>query len=148
MDTDQGTKVYELGYLLLPSIAEGELSEAVNRLKGLIAKAGGSELASEEPFLIDLAYPMTKVVGASRYVVNDAYIGWVKFEAEGSAVSALRKEVEGMDEVLRALLIKAPRETAFTFAKARAEKAQALAEKAEREALPEAAPEGKEVVVE
>jgi ribosomal protein S6 len=120
-------QVYELGYLLLPSIAEDALSTAVEKIKASIAKAGGTEIDGEEPVTTELAYAMSKTVGASRYVVNEAYLGWVKFELEPVAVTALKEEVSTMDEVLRALLIKAPRESDFTFAKA------ALAE-AEREA--------------
>jgi ribosomal protein S6 len=112
-------QVYELGYLILPSIAEGELSDVATKLEGVIAKAGGKELDSEAPEKIDLAYPMEKTVGASRYVVNDAYIGWIKFEMEPASVEEVKSAVDSTDEVLRSLLIKAPRETTFTFAAAR-----------------------------
>jgi ribosomal protein S6 len=118
-------QVYELGYLLLPSIAEGEVASVEAKIKEAVAAALGQELASEAPEKIDLAYSMTKVVGASRYVVNEAYIGWVKFEAEPSQMPALKEKVAKMDEVVRSLLVKAPRETTFTFAQAR----EALLEK-------------------
>lgn len=134
-DTESGeVQVYELGYLLLPSIAEEAVGSVVDKIRNLITQAGGKEIDGEEPFLTELAYAMTKTVGASRYVVNDAYMGWLKFEAEAGKVSALKEEVTRLEEVLRALLIKAPRESDFTFAKARA----ALAEKAaEKKALRE-----------
>lgn len=129
-DTESGeAQVYELGYLLLPSIAEDAVSGAVDKIRALITKAGGKEIDGEEPFLTELSYAMTKTVGASRYVVNDAYMGWLKFEAESGVVSALKEEVARLEEVLRALLIKAPRESRFTFAKARAELAEKAAEK-------------------
>ena len=112
-------QVYELGYLALPSIAEDHLSQVVDSLKSAITKAGGTEIASENPFKQELAYTMSKTVGASRYVVNDAYIGWIKFEAEAEAAPKVKEAVEKMDEILRFLLIKAPRETTFTFADAR-----------------------------
>ncbi|MBX4206502.1 30S ribosomal protein S6 [Candidatus Parcubacteria bacterium] len=113
------TQVYELGYLLLPSITEDQLEGAEDALKKAVSAAGGTEIASESPEKIDLAYTMTKTVGVSRYVVNDAYIGWVKFEAEPSAAAGVKEAVSKMEEVLRFLLIKAPRESDFTFAKAR-----------------------------
>jgi ribosomal protein S6 len=111
--------VYEIGYLLLPSIAEEGLSAVVDKIKAVIAKEGGKEIASEDPFKQDLAYTMTKTVGASRYVVNDAYIGWIKFEMEPASVLRVKAEVENLVEILRCLLIKAPRETGFTFLEAR-----------------------------
>src|SRR5690606_31057402 len=103
METKEGLQVYELGYLLLPSIAEENLSAVVSKLKGAITSVGGVEIESEDPFKQDLAYAMTKVVGASRYVVNDAYIGWIKFEAEASKAPVVSESVAKMDEVLRAL---------------------------------------------
>lgn len=132
-DREQEQVVYELGYLLLPSIPEDKLPEAVETLKKIIAKEGGKELDSEDPYLRELAYSMSKTVGASKYVVNEAYIGWVKFEAEPGLVEAISTNVKDMSEVLRHLLIKAPRETTFTFAKAR----EAAMKKEEAENAPE-----------
>lgn len=121
-ETDQekqaGT-VYEVGYLLLPSIAEEKLAETVNSIKTVISKAGGIEIAGEDPFMQELAYTMNKTVGASRYVVNEAYLGWLKFELASEAIKSVQEEIEKMPEVLRFLLIKAPRETSFTFADAK-----------------------------
>ena len=129
-------QVYELGYLILPSIAEGELPGVVSKLKAAIAKVEGTELIGEDPFKIDLSYTMTKTVGASRYVVNEAYIGWVKFEMEAGKVASLSDTVSQMDEVLRSIIIKVPKETSFTFAKAQAalEEKEAMEAKAKEEA--------------
>lgn len=121
-------QIYELGYLILPSIAEGELPAVVDKIKDSVIKAGGKEIDGEAPFKYNLAYTMSKTVGASRYVVKDAYIGWTKFELDPEQVSEVKDGVEKTEEILRFLLIKTPRETTFTFAKAKA----ALAEK-ERE---------------
>ena len=133
--------VYEIGYLILPSIPEDNLSGVVDSIKAVISKAGGQELDGEAPFKYDLAYPMSKTVGASRYVVSDAYLGWLKFEIEPSKINAVKTGFERINELLRFLLIKAPRETTFTFALARAK----LEEKKEP-TLEEVAP-AKEVVV-
>lgn len=119
VNKDTGQTVYELGYLVLPSIAEDNLSSVVATIKSIISKAGGTEIAGEDPFMQDLAYTMNKTVGASRYVVNEAYIGWIKFDATPEAVLSIKTQVEGMGEILRSLLVKAPRETTFTFAEAR-----------------------------
>ncbi|MCR4279383.1 MAG: 30S ribosomal protein S6 [Candidatus Zambryskibacteria bacterium] len=125
---DTGQTVYELAYLVLPSIAEEGLGKVVESLKGIIAREGGTEIAGEDPFKQELSYTMTKTIGASRYVVNDAYLGWIKFDlpAEASAkegvehpANKIKADVEKMDEIVRILLVKAPRETTFTFAEAR-----------------------------
>ena len=113
-------QVYELGYLILPSIPEDGIPSVTAKIKALIEKVGAKEIDGEEPMKTDLAYSMTKTVGASRYVVNDAYIGWTKFELDPSEALNLKASIEKVDEVLRFLLIKAPKESNFTFAKARA----------------------------
>ena len=139
MSKNTEIQVYELGYLLLPSIAEENLGEVVKKLKDIVVEVGGKELDGEEPFKQDLVYTMSKTIGASKYVTNDAYLGWFKFEIEPSKVSLINSKIEKIDEVLRSLLIKAPRETFFTFAKAKeaiAEKAAAL-EALEDEVEPE-----------
>lgn len=111
--------VYELGYLVLPSVTEDNIPKVVSTIVSTIEKAGGKTLDSELPFLETLAYSMSKTVGARKYVVNEAYIGWMKFEAEPSAVEEIKAGIEKIEEILRFLLIKAPRETTFTFAEAR-----------------------------
>lgn len=119
---DRLPEVYELGYLVLPSIPEDKLPDTVNSIKEIVKKAGGTEIDSESPIKQTLAYQMSKTVGASRYVVNDAYIGWIKFEIDGSKVETIREKVAKLDEILRSLVIKTTRETHFTFAQALAAK--------------------------
>ncbi|OHB05697.1 MAG: hypothetical protein A3A26_02335 [Candidatus Zambryskibacteria bacterium RIFCSPLOWO2_01_FULL_47_14] len=112
-------QIYELGYLILPSIAEDNLPMVEDALKAAIAKEGGNVFAGEVPFRQLLAYTMSKTVGSSRYVVNEAYVGWVKFEAEPNTVPQIKDSVEKMSEILRHLIVKAPKEATFTFAEAR-----------------------------
>ena len=119
------SQVYELAYLILPSIPEEDLPQVVAKIQKTIEKAGGERIDSEEPFLRELTYEMSKTVGASRYVVKNAYLGWIKFdlplpvEVEKHPIEAIKGEIEKMAEVLRFLLVKASRETKFTFASTR-----------------------------
>ena len=139
-------QVYELCYLILPSVAEDALSSVADKIKEAISEAGGKDFDSETPFKHPLAYSMSKTVGASKYVVNDAYIGWVKFEAEPAEINAIEVAMKKISEVLRFLVVKAPRKTEFSFAKAKALiKAK---EDKEKEVEAEPAEEIKEVVVE
>ncbi len=144
-DHKQDVQVYELGYLILPSVTPDNVTTVVSKIVSLIEKTG-TRLDSEDPFLETLAYSMSKTVGARKYVVDEAYIGWMKFEAEPQHVEAIKREVDAIEEVLRTLLIKAPRETVFTFAKAR--EAKEAAEMPEAEvSKAEIAPEIAEEVV-
>jgi len=112
--------VYEICYLILPSIPEDKVSLVTDSIRKVITKEGDTEIDSEAPFKQSLAYSMSKTIGASRYVLDDAYIGWVKFEVDKSKAQAIRADIEKIDEVLRFLMVKVPRETTVTFARARA----------------------------
>ena len=146
-------QVYELCYLILPSVAEDALSSVVDKIKEAISKSEGKDFDSEIPFKHPLSYQMSKSVGASKYVVNDAYIGWIKFEIEISKIVDIEVDMKKISEVLRFIIVKAPRKTEFTFAKAKAtmrakeEKEREVSEPTEAVAA-EPAEEVKEVVVE
>jgi ribosomal protein S6 len=135
MSTTEGQTertVYEIGYLVLPSIPEDSLDPLASTINKSFEKLGGERLDGEAPFMIDLAYEMSKTVGARKYVVREAYLGWVKFELEADKIEEVKKEIEAMPEILRILVIKAPRETTFTFEAAR----QALREAEEAKNAP------------
>jgi len=143
--------VYETSYLLLPSISEENHPSIVDTIKKAFSRAGGVEVDGETPFKHPLAYPMSKTVGASKYIVNEAYVGWVKFEIESSKILEVKVEIEKIPEVLRFLIVKAPRKTDFTFAKAKAlirEKEEKEREKESEGRDVEPVEEIKEVVVE
>ncbi|MFZ2484897.1 MAG: 30S ribosomal protein S6 [Minisyncoccia bacterium] len=116
----EGSSVYEIGYLVLPSIPEDKLGEVVDSIRKVFVDEGGVEIDQEAPFSHPLAYSISKTVGASRYVVSDAYLGWIKFEVESAKITTIKASIDKIGEVLRFLLVKAPRETTFTFAKAKA----------------------------
>src|SRR3990167_2422584 len=113
-------QIYEIGYLILPSLPEEGVVAVLAKLKEAVTQAGGEEAGGEEPFKYDLAYTMSKTIGASRYVVSDAYPGWLKFELDPTKALELKAAVEKLDEILRFLLVKVPRDSTFTFAKAKA----------------------------
>ena len=143
--------VYETSYLVLPSVSEDNHPSIVDTIKKAFSSAGGVEVDGETPFKHPLAYPMSKTVGASKYIVNEAYVGWVKFEIESSKILEVKAEIEKIPEVLRFLIVKAPRKTDFTFAKAKAlirEKEEKEREKESEKRDVEQVEEIKEVVVE
>ena len=134
----RGLTIYEVGYLILPSIPEDKLAGVAESIKEIVAKEGGMEIDGEAPFKQPLAYSMSKTIGSSRYVVSEAYLGWIKFDLPaGKAgvehpIEVVKKGIEKMEEILRFLIVKASRQTDFTFAKARADLKE-MEEKVEEE---------------
>lgn len=112
-------EIYEIGYSILTSVPEEKVGEVVTKIQKAVTDQGGKLLDSEEPFKQELAYKMSKTIGARKYVANEAYVGWMKFESSPEKTPVIKAGLDQIEEVLRFLLIKAPRETAFTFEGAR-----------------------------
>ncbi|HJN62834.1 MAG TPA: 30S ribosomal protein S6 [Candidatus Paceibacterota bacterium] len=110
--------VYELGFHLLPIIAEENLVGEVSNIKSVIEKNGGLFIGEEgAPKSIKLAYEMSKVIGNEKKVFDTAYFGWIKFEANPGSVSKMKTELGRMENILRFLLVKSVRESKMIFRK-------------------------------
>jgi ribosomal protein S6 len=78
LGSKEGTKtVYEVSYILLPTLSEEQVPDKVSSIKDAVTSLGGEVISSEDPVLIDLAYEMVKVVQTSRYKADRGYFGWV-----------------------------------------------------------------------
>lgn len=106
---DTGT-VYEVSLILLPSLAESEIPAKVGSIKDLITSAGGAVVSFEDPVLIDLAYPMTRVTPTTRTKVRSGYFGWIKFELSQEEVGKIKNKLDNDGEVVRYLLVKTVKE--------------------------------------
>lgn len=107
-------RVYELGYLLMPSVNEGNLSNERDALVALITKFKGIVISEGQPQLIDLAYDMTKVINNKKHIYSQAYFGWIKFDVTPDLVEALTEEVEALENLLRSIMTKTQRENLLT----------------------------------
>ncbi len=103
-------KVYELGYLLVPTIKEEEAPAVYSSLKDLVVSFKGNVIADEMPKMMPIAYPMTKVVANVRSKFTTAYFGWIKFAMSGSDVVELKKKLDFDPNVIRFLIIKTVKE--------------------------------------
>lgn len=107
-------RVYEVGYLLLPSVPEERVQSEVLKIKDLIKEAQGTLISEEDPKYRTLAYEMVKrtsATGIMRY--TEAYFGWMKFEADASHLPLMKDKLDHSDTVLRYLLVKTVREDTF-----------------------------------
>ncbi|MEK7185254.1 MAG: 30S ribosomal protein S6 [Patescibacteria group bacterium] len=102
--------VYEVGFVLMPSMSEEKVAEKASFIRGIIEKAGGEVITEDFPKLMPLAYPMDKMIDSAKQVFKEAYFGWVKFEMPAVAIAGVEKEVSVIQEVLRFLIVKTLRE--------------------------------------
>lgn len=102
--------VYELGYLLVPTLSEDEVPTLYGNLKELIASFGGEVTSDEMPKMINLAYTMTKVVSNVRSKYDSAYFGWVKFDMDTQKLLEFKKKLDLDSNIIRFLIIKTVKE--------------------------------------
>ncbi|MDB5239202.1 MAG: Ribosomal protein [Candidatus Parcubacteria bacterium] len=137
--------VYEIGYLIA-GVPEERVSAEVDAIKGAIAGIGAAVIADEAPRREGLAYTIRKKNVSGSYEKHDeAYFGWVKFEAVTDKVEGLKKTIEAMPSVLRMLMITTVKEATYlgkhapavTAAAPYARRPITLAEAPETEIAPE-----------
>ena len=110
---DDRQSVYEVGYLLA-GIPEERVAAEADAVKAVITKNGGVILTEEAPKNEKLAYTMRKkLVSGSYETYDEAYFGWVKFEAPAKVINAIQKAIEVLPPVLRVLAITTVRETTY-----------------------------------
>ncbi len=114
--------VYEVSYLLLPSLAMEQVPAKATGLKDMLSSLAGVIISDENPVLIDLAYPMTKVIGTDRHKATSGYFGWVKFEIGREGIALVKKNLDSNNDVLRYLIIKTVRENTLLNGKMKLQK--------------------------
>lgn len=110
IERDANSRVYELGYLLVPSISEEDLPITYGNLKELVASLGGEAISDEMPKMIPLAYTMVKVVANVRNKFNTAYFGWAKFTMDSDKVLELKSKLDLNPVFIRFLILKTVKE--------------------------------------
>jgi ribosomal protein S6 len=103
-------RVYEVGFLLVPGLAEERVGSEVTKIKDAIEKAGGLMISEGFPSLRKLTYTIAKRVEAKIERYNEGYFGWIKYEASTDSAEALHKMLTANTNVIRFMLISTVRE--------------------------------------
>jgi ribosomal protein S6 len=110
-EQDTDSKVYELGFHFVPTIAEDDVAVQFSHLKSMIEKRGGEFISEDFPKMIPLAYEISKTVKAQKKRYTNAYFGWVKFTLTADQIGDLEKEVKAFEPILRYLVISTVKES-------------------------------------
>jgi len=65
-EKESNPRIYELGFLLVPTIDENDVLGEASRIKGVIESCGALLISDENPKSITLAYPIDKRVGKKK----------------------------------------------------------------------------------
>ncbi len=109
---DTETRIYELAYLLVPTLDEETgTAQALENLKKIISEKGGTIFDEEAPRMIPLAYEMRPTILNKNYRFSEGYFGWIKFEMIGEDTIALRDTLRLSETVFRFMIIQTVRES-------------------------------------
>lgn len=103
-------RVYEVGYILLPTIPEEGVPAIYGNLKELISTLGGEVISDEMPRTMPLAYTMVKVIQNINHKFDTGYFGWIKFTMDPAKVLDLKKKIELDTNIIRSLILKTVKE--------------------------------------
>lgn len=104
------TRIYEIGYHIVPTVKEEDLEKIVGTIRSEIEKAGGSFIAEGAPSLTRLAYTMSVRESGKRLEHDRGYFGWIKFEARAAVIPALEASLKGNGSIMRIILFRTVRE--------------------------------------
>ncbi|MBI2630686.1 30S ribosomal protein S6 [Candidatus Nomurabacteria bacterium] len=110
IEKDANSRVYELAYLLVPTLSEEDVPVSYGNLKEMVSSFGGAVISNEMPKMIPLAYSMAKVISNLRNKFNTAYFGWIKFMMDSDKVLELKKKLDLDITVIRFLILKTVKE--------------------------------------
>lgn len=107
--TSDARPVYEVGFHLVPSIPEGDVAAAVEKVRALL---GSAEIISVgAPAKMTLAYTIERAEQGKREKFTQSYFGWIKFAIDDrAAIPALQSALRELNEVVRCIVIETTRE--------------------------------------
>lgn len=138
-NVESNSRVYEVGYLLVPTLSEEEVPAVYGNIKELVSSFGGEMIADEMPRMMPLAYKMVKVVANVRNKFDSAYFGWVKFNMDSDKVVEMKKKLDLDPKIIRFLVLKTVKENTIAakrFVRGSVDKKPRAAKNENEEAAP------------
>lgn len=102
---DESVRNYEIGYLIAPTVPEGEVTDIESDLHESVTAAGGEVLASETPQARELAYTMEVTTSAGEREFERGQFGWVQFSVDKQELDSVEETLEDTDDVMRTLAL-------------------------------------------
>jgi ribosomal protein S6 len=104
--------VYEIGYHLVPTLAEDAVAGEVAKIRAML---GDAEIITDEaPHKMTLSYIVERPGTGRREKYGEAYFGFIKFAIDKSEINGIETKLRAMREILRYLLVLTVREEVST----------------------------------
>jgi len=108
---DLESRVYEIGFHILPTVPEEHVPAEAGAIKTLIESKGAIIVSDEAPKLRSLSYPIAKRIATLNHVFDKAYFGWIKFELTAGEIATIHDELKKLPNILRFILVKTVKES-------------------------------------
>jgi len=108
------TSVYEVGYLMVPTIAEENVGGEVTAFKDGLSEQGVTFVSDEYPKMLELAYEMSRSITNKKQKFSYGYFGWVKFECTTTQAKVIKEGLDKNEKLIRYLMIKTVRESTMS----------------------------------
>jgi ribosomal protein S6 len=112
------TSVYEVGYLMVPTIAEENVGGEVTSFKDHLLDLGAVFISDEYPKMMELAYEMSRSINNKKQKFSYGYFGWVKFECTTDQARVIKEGLDKNEKLIRYLMIKTVRESTMSTKRA------------------------------
>ncbi len=106
--------VYEVGYIMVPTIAEENLGGEVSEFKDMFAGQGVAFISDEYPKMMELAYEMSRSIANKKQKFSYGYFGWIKFECTTDQAKSIKDLLDKNEKLVRYLMIKTVRENTMS----------------------------------
>jgi ribosomal protein S6 len=106
--------VYEVGYVMVPTVAEENLGGEVTAFKDTLTEQGVSFISDEYPKMMELAYEMSRSIMNKKQKFSYGYFGWVKFECTTEQAKVIKSALDKNEKFVRYLMIKTVRESTMS----------------------------------
>ncbi len=116
-ETSSPPEVYEISFLLIPSLSESDVEVEVSKIRDVVEKSGGSIISDGSPKIRTLSYimEMPHIIPKQKY--DHAYFGWIKFESSRSTPDDIKKALFRSESVIRYIIVKTVKENTLFSSK-------------------------------
>jgi ribosomal protein S6 len=113
-EKESGASIYEVGYIMVPTIAEENLATEVGDFKDALLKKGAIFISDEHPKMLELAYEMSRSINNKKQKFSYGYFGWVKFECTTTQARVIKDMLDKDEKLVRYLFVKTVRENTMS----------------------------------
>ncbi len=106
--------VYEVGYIIVPTVSEENLGGEVTAFKDALGEMGAVFVSDEYPKMMELAYEMSRSIANKKQKFSYGYFGWVKFECSTVKARIIKEFLDRNEKFVRYLMIRTVRESTMS----------------------------------